>query len=556
MMAGEWSYNELNELILKSLEGAISDEQFLRLDRLIAGDPLAADYYVKFMATHISLGQSTSLSCSVVRSEDAGIDMSLWEALAESERNAETVEIVKPVVDSNPNFKFSQKRKTVQLRRQFSKLSLITAFLSSAAMLFILLLVLLTPDQPPVVARLTDSVGVVWNDVELPTENGSELRAGNISLLDGYVEIEFDGGAVVVIESPAEFDLESDGQMFLWAGSVSSVVPERAKGFTVRTPNATVVDYGTEFGVVVDDDGRTEAHVFKGLVDLRTGPDPRVFDQSRKLTAGQGGFVDHEGQLSSRKFAADSKLFAREVPSSYEVAVVKSKAIAYWRFSKGHETFSNIMKRYAYRGNYFESVRFEESGPDLGGGKSCQAMKLDGSDGYALIENVKPVDVRTGSSSVAAWVRLDDKRGQNIVCTSYMPGPAWEHSSQLRTDNDGHLEFYTYAKDNGMHFVKSEKPFEIGRWYHLVGVVDKTEMSFYIDGKLVGTFEMSALQVDDYNHVNIGGWAGNWAGNQDVVSESHARKGLNGAVAEVSMYRRALNAQEIKAMYKAAKGSE
>ena len=44
---------------------------------------------------------------------------------------------------------------------------------------------------------------------------------------------------------------------------------ETAKGFSVRTPVATVTDLGTEFGVEVDQQGQTTAHVFRGAVNLQ-----------------------------------------------------------------------------------------------------------------------------------------------------------------------------------------------------------------------------------------------------------------------------------------------
>ena len=44
---------------------------------------------------------------------------------------------------------------------------------------------------------------------------------------------------------------------------------ETAKGFSVRTPTATVTDLGTEFGVEVSKEGHTTSHVFRGSVRLQ-----------------------------------------------------------------------------------------------------------------------------------------------------------------------------------------------------------------------------------------------------------------------------------------------
>jgi hypothetical protein len=107
-------------------------------------------------------------------------------------------------------------------------------------------------------------------------------------------------GATILVHAPAEIEIETASQVFLHRGRLSSYVPENALGFTVRTPGATIVDYGTEFGVMVNEKGITEAHVFTGRVDLRTGSNPRVFERAQRLIAGQAGVVDLEGNLNAK----------------------------------------------------------------------------------------------------------------------------------------------------------------------------------------------------------------------------------------------------------------
>ena len=41
-----------------------------------------------------------------------------------------------------------------------------------------------------------------------------------------------------------------------------------SKGFAIKTPEAKVVDQGTEFGVAARDDGKTDVVVFEGKVDV------------------------------------------------------------------------------------------------------------------------------------------------------------------------------------------------------------------------------------------------------------------------------------------------
>jgi hypothetical protein len=86
----------------------------------------------------------------------------------------------------------------------------------------------------------------------------------------------------------------------LHRGALVARVPEPAKGFTVRSGSATLVDHGTEFGVTADGAGRTRVDVLEGLVEARhdrTG-------QSLRLVQGEGALLDAHGATRGA-FAAD-----------------------------------------------------------------------------------------------------------------------------------------------------------------------------------------------------------------------------------------------------------
>jgi hypothetical protein len=204
---------------------------------------------------------------------------------------------------------FGQRRGFIQRRRYVSRLSLYTAIISTAALAMMMAYVIFNPRVAPIVATLTDVMDAKWADDVQISDGYMELRPGRMGLASGFAEITFDQDAIVVVQGPAELEVETDSQMYLHRGKVWSYVPEGALGFTIRTPGATIVDYGTEFGVSVREDGETEAYVFAGRVDLRTGSNPRVFENAKRLAAGQGGVVDKEGKLAVKKVRANN--FAR-----------------------------------------------------------------------------------------------------------------------------------------------------------------------------------------------------------------------------------------------------
>ncbi len=79
----------LDESILASLDGEISEEQFAWLDRQIAENPAAAQHYVEFMAIYTGLRQlgDVSVSCAPADKDDASIvEKLLSEAIEYDER--------------------------------------------------------------------------------------------------------------------------------------------------------------------------------------------------------------------------------------------------------------------------------------------------------------------------------------------------------------------------------------------------------------------------------------------------------------------------------------
>jgi hypothetical protein len=117
-----------------------------------------------------------------------------------------------------------------------------------------------------IVARVTATRNCSWAEAS-DIGYGSRLWPGQkLNLSTGLIEVTFDDGAVVVLEGPASFDVETGGRAQLHDGRLAAVVPERGRGFEVVTSRLNVVDLGTEFGVMADSAGATEVHVFNGQV--------------------------------------------------------------------------------------------------------------------------------------------------------------------------------------------------------------------------------------------------------------------------------------------------
>ncbi|MEY5026064.1 MAG: hypothetical protein RLZZ244_1592, partial [Verrucomicrobiota bacterium] len=90
-----------------------------------------------------------------------------------------------------------------------------------------------------------------------------------LRLAEGLAQIRFLSGADVTLEGPAELEILGPGLCRLHRGSFVAYVPAAARGFTVLTDSATLIDHGTDFGISADGTGHAKVHVMRGEVELR-----------------------------------------------------------------------------------------------------------------------------------------------------------------------------------------------------------------------------------------------------------------------------------------------
>ncbi len=148
-------------------------------------------------------------------------------------------------------------------------------------------------------ARLVAAVDVVWQGnsrTEAPNASllpGAALSLGDFALAEGTIELEFGDGARVSIQGPAKFELRNRGHIHLESGNLVARIPEEALGFVVTTPEAEVVDLGTEFGLSVSEGGRTDIHVIDGLVEVL--PVRGDGEERFQIAEGDACRLDHQG---------------------------------------------------------------------------------------------------------------------------------------------------------------------------------------------------------------------------------------------------------------------
>lgn len=127
------------------------------------------------------------------------------------------------------------------------------------------------------IATLASNENAAWES-SLPTLEGSELNAGLMTLKSGVATIRFSSGAEVVLEAPAEIELQSAMQGKLIRGHAIVHVPDSAHGFTLATPSGYAVDHGTAFGVSIMENGKkSDFNVLEGEISLHSPKGDSLF---------------------------------------------------------------------------------------------------------------------------------------------------------------------------------------------------------------------------------------------------------------------------------------
>jgi len=119
------------------------------------------------------------------------------------------------------------------------------------------------------------------------------------------VALRLSSGVEIVLEGPAELELESDMKAVLRSGVAVVNMPQGRDGFRVETATAEVLDLGTEFAVRAGPGRLTDVQVYDGAViaALKEHTDGGGFP--RRLEAGQAA-----------RFSSDRSLGFVELPSA------------------------------------------------------------------------------------------------------------------------------------------------------------------------------------------------------------------------------------------------
>ncbi len=527
--------NELMDLVEAVCHGEPSDEQTARLEARVLGDQHARQYYIRYlhMHAHLPLLQGE-------QPEDA----------VEGAGEVEDARTPAPPVPTAGMFGAAVDR-IVTYFSDITPFSWLVATLITLSMLGVLAVWVapvywpqaggpdLRVELPTHVAQIGRAVDCRWADPGTAPQPGFFLPQGRrLELVSGLVEIKFGSGANVFVQGPATFTVESEAYGRLGVGRLTAHVSKPARGFTIGTPTARIVDLGTEFGVEVGKDQDTQVHVLTGAVEVARTDAP---DGARiRLGAGEGLRVDSTGMT---RMAADAD-FVRSPPAeageshTYTAMALELRPAAYWNF----ETIAGDKRVLDVSGNGHDGQLRGGAAVAEGAGRVGNALWLDGT-GFVEVPNHPALHPGRGSFTVAGWIQVLARTGehhllgQGSTATRYgEPRIAWS----VRLDKAGRLRAGMDNAAPGSNTFATALTADLrdGRWYHVAVVFDRERPAqlYYVDGQLVHTESLAGKVVD-----------------RTLESPHTLNIGMNdgfgfttGLIDEVLLFRRALSAEEIR----------
>ncbi|MBN2842210.1 MAG: hypothetical protein JXM68_03920, partial [Sedimentisphaerales bacterium] len=283
----------IHELVFKSVEGLITEEECRELETIVRNDEEAIAIYseciklnMKMLCLKEQFSGTSDIMLILQKTEHADsadvIDdtyCDVLHALSEEENIAPSVEV------AEDNLTAVSVPEKVRSGTSLNKLHKVyTRLVSLAAILMFLFIVYanMFPARYTVaVATVSDQIDIVWDSQSRELNNNDRIYTGQppYILRNGILKIKYDQGVDILIEGPAEFEIDRAG-VYLEYGRIFSSVSETGYGFTIYSQDTRFVDLGTEFGVEVDREGRSELHVVNGKVQFYAGPAGKVISKT------------------------------------------------------------------------------------------------------------------------------------------------------------------------------------------------------------------------------------------------------------------------------------
>ena len=499
----------ITELTSAWIEGQASDEEKRELNDLLQGDPEACELYLDLMEAHGNLTFELG---------GDGLDAGFG-----------------PMPPDLPD-------KPVRRNRRLAS----ALALAAAISVLVLLIQLQIPGNSPiepmaegggvaVISRLVDTDG--------PHAEGDIVYPGRFVINRGFAQLEFFCGATVILEAPAELEIESTWLARCHHGRLRASVPEPARGFTIQTRDYQAVDLGTEFAMAVSEQGTSEVHVFEGEVrldDFSGNPLTHLTDGRGVRTSGAKAFesldVDTDsfvGRQRLQSLVTDNcqLVYERWHEGSRELRK-DSTLLRYFDFEDQKSWDRQLINR-ASQGSHAATIGAEWVEGRWPGKGALEFQRVSDRVRLAIPGEFEAI-------TLAASVRIrsfDSWLSSLILTDGFDPG---EVHWQISDRGEMILGIGGALPNINTYSPPLIRPGDLGRWLHVAVTIDRRsgEVIHYLDGDAVSREIKKEIPPLRFGNAEIGNW--------QSQANAHPIRSFNGRIDEFLIFQRALTGAEIE----------
>jgi hypothetical protein len=554
-------------------DGSLDDAELERLDELLRADPGFRELYVKYMDQH------AVLTASLLQIGDVRLMVQCPGPTGEEPTGgAEAVRAASGAVSRDRRARQPSRRPRAWRRWIAVAVALLLTGLiarnwpTGRPGAAIVASPSLAGDPPRLAlargfAVVIQLAGAEWEPGEgqRPSE-GDLLAAGRLVLRSGRMTLGLLSGVTLTVEGPADLELLSIDRVHCRRGKLRARVPRGAEGFIVSTPGSAVVDLGTEFGLNVAVDGKSQLMVFKGEAEaavLNSAGAPVRSQQvveRREFAIDPGTGQIEEAEARPADFVAPPLLVRSPLGMSvsYREAVLAAGPWAYWRFEAIEDgaVADEVAGRPPLRATGPLQIvgagdlnRCLEFSPD----EAEQSMAMDGvweppSDpGYA----------------VELWT-LPGQVGHSALASLIAPGPPAEDYKHLFLVELTASDPYSLVSPGLVRFLHRWPPGDSGgdnlfstrhyvpnRWHHLVAQRSGARLELYVDGIPTPPVSPQSASASEPCRLLLGRL-------KPIPRPSgrvHSRPFV-GLIDELALYNRPLAAEEVRRHYELGTAGE
>ena len=233
--------------------------------------------------------------------------------------------------------------------------------------------------------------------------------------------------------------------------------------------------------------------------------------------------------LMNRKVSVSALVAVFVLMSFVGSAVAASDEVLVLHFDEGSGTIARDSSGYGNDGTIYGATWVD--------GKYGEALSFDGIDDYIEVPDSDSLDI-TDAITIEAWVKPSPGDYRTIVSKGYLES----YALRIARDSEPIMAFFTLDPNNPHAIAGTYNNIANNQWWHIAGTYDGNHVRLYINGELDDSEAYTGTITTLSTPLRIG-----------KLSGTTKTECFNGIIDEVSIYNRALSADEIKTLYEGKK---